>query len=148
MNAPQQEGTMTVINTRIHVQTRGNCDFTDITEQVARKVEDSGVEDGTVTLFVPGSTAGLTTIEYERGALSDLENLWERLVPTNIPYLHNERWADDNGYSHMRASLLGASLVVPFVNKRLTLGTWQQIILADFDNRPRSRNIILQIIGE
>jgi secondary thiamine-phosphate synthase enzyme len=139
---------MTVINTRIHVQTRGNCDFTDITEQVAQKVEDSGVEDGTVTIFVPGSTAGLTTIEYERGALSDLEKMWERLVPRNIPYRHDERWGDGNGYSHVRASLLGASLVVPFVNKRLTLGTWQQIILADFDNRARSRNIVLQIMGE
>jgi len=143
-----QEVTMTVINARIRVQTRGSCDFIDITEQVARKVEDSGVEDGTVTVFVGGSTAALTTIEYERGALSDLEKMWERLVPRDIPYRHNERWNDDNGYSHVRASLLGASLVVPFVNKRLTLGTWQQIILAEFDNRPRSRNIVLQIMGE
>ena len=137
-----------VTNARIHVQTKGNCDFIDITDQVARKVEDSGVKDGTVTIFVAGSTAGLTTIEFERGVLSDLESMWERLVPRNIAYRHDATWGDGNGYSHVRASLLGASLVVPFVNKRLTLGTWQQIILADFDNRARSRDIVLQIMGE
>jgi len=137
-----------VTNTRIHVQTKGNCDFIDITDQVARKVEDSGVKDGTVTVFVAGSTAGLTTIEFERGVLSDLESMWERLAPRNIAYRHDATWGDGNGYSHVRASLLGASLVVPFVNKRLTLGTWQQIILADFDNRARSRDIVLQIMGE
>ena len=137
-----------VTNTRIHVQTKGNCDFIDITDQVARKVEDSGVKDGTVTVFVAGSTAGLATIEFERGVLSDLESMWERLVPRNIAYRHDATWGDGNGYSHVRASLLGASLVVPFVNKRLTLGTWQQIILADFDNRARSRDIVLQIMGE
>ena len=137
-----------VTNTRIHVQTKGNCDFIDITDQVARKVEDSGMKDGTVTVFVAGSTAGLTTIEFERGVLSDLETMWERLVPRNINYRHDATWGDGNGYSHVRASLLGASLVVPFVNKRLTLGTWQQIILADFDNRARSRDIVLQIMGE
>ena len=137
-----------VTNARIHVQTKGNCDFIDVTDQVARKVEDSGVKDGTVTVFVAGSTAGLTTIEFERGVLSDLDSMWERLVPRNITYRHDATWGDGNGYSHVRASLLGASLVVPFVNKRLTLGTWQQIILADFDNRPRSRDIVLQIMGE
>ena len=137
-----------VTNTRIHVQTKGNCDFIDITDQVARKVEDSGMKDGTVTVFVAGSTAGLTTIEFERGVLSDLDSMWERLVPRNMTYRHDATWGDGNGYSHVRASLLGASLVVPFVNKRLTLGTWQQIILADFDNRARSRDIVLQIMGE
>ena len=137
-----------VTHTSIHVQTRGNCDFIDITDNVAQKVEQSGVSNGTVTIFVAGSTAGLTTIEFERGVLSDLESMWERLVPKNIAYRHDATWGDGNGYSHVRASLLGASLVVPFVNKRLTLGTWQQIILADFDNRPRSRDIVLQIMGE
>jgi len=137
-----------VKNTSIHVQTRGNCDFIDITDRVAQKVEQSSVSDGTVTIFVAGSTAGLTTIEFERGVLTDLEAMWERLVPRNINYCHDATWGDGNGYSHVRASLLGASLVVPFVNKRLTLGTWQQIILADFDNRARSRDIVLQIMGE
>jgi len=137
-----------VTTTRIYVQTKGNCDLIDITDKVARKVEESGVSDGTVTIFVAGSTAGLTTIEYERGVLSDLESMWERLIPKNIAYRHDATWGDGNGFSHVRASLLGASLVVPFVNKRLTLGTWQQIILADFDNRPRSRDIVLQIMGE
>ena len=137
-----------VTNTHIHVQTKGDCDLIDITYQVARKIEESGVNDGTVTIFVAGSTAGLTTIEYEHGVLSDLESMWEILVPKNMVYRHDATWGDGNGYSHVRASLLGASLVVPFVNKRLTLGTWQQIILADFDNRARSRDIVLQIMGE
>jgi len=137
-----------VSHTSIHVQTKGNCDFIDITDKVAQKVEQSGVSNGTVTIFVAGSTAGLTTIEFERGVLNDLESMWERLVPRSITYHHDATWGDGNGYSHVRASLLGASLVVPFVNKRLTLGTWQQIILADFDNRARSRDIVLQIMGE
>lgn len=137
-----------VTNTSIHVKTKGNCDFIDITDKVEQKVAESGIKDGIVTVFVAGSTAGLTTIEFERGVLSDLENMWERLVPRNITYRHDATWGDGNGYSHVRASLLGASLVVPFVNKKLTLGTWQQIILADFDNRPRSRDIVLQIMGE
>lgn len=137
-----------VTNTRIHVRTKGNCDFIDITDKVEQKVAESGIRDGTVTVFVAGSTAGLTTIEFERGVLSDLESMWERLVPRNITYRHDATWGDGNGYSHVRASLLGASLVVPFVNKRLMLGTWQQIILADFDDRPRSRDIVLQIMGE
>ena len=137
-----------VKNTSIHIQTKGNCDFIDITDKVAQKVGQSGVSNGTVTIFVAGSTAGLTMIEYERGVLIDLASMWERLVPRNMVYRHDATWGDGNGYSHVRASLLGASLVVPFVNKRLTLGTWQQIILADFDNRARSRDIVLQIIGE
>jgi secondary thiamine-phosphate synthase enzyme len=120
----------------------------DITRQVAREVEASPVSDGTATLFVPGSTGGLTTIEYEKGVLGDLREMWERTAPRDIPYRHDAAWGDGNGHSHVRAALLGPSLVVPFVNKRLTLGTWQQIILVDFDNRPRSRDIVLQIMGE
>ena len=137
-----------VTNTRIRVQTKGNCDLIDITDQVARKIDESKVNDGIVTIFVAGSTAGLTTIEFERGVLSDFQSMWERLVPRDIPYRHDAAWGDGNGFSHLRSSLLGPSLVVPFVNKKLTLGTWQQIILADFDNRPRSREIVLQIMGE
>jgi secondary thiamine-phosphate synthase enzyme len=137
-----------VTNTHIHVQTNGDCDLIDITRDVAREVEASPVGDGTVTLFVAGSTAGLTTIEFERGALSDFRQMWDRTAPRDIPYRHDAAWGDGNGHSHVRSSLLGPSLVVPFVSKRLTLGTWQQIILVDFDNRPRSRDIVLQIMGE
>ena len=138
-----------MISTRkISLQTQGRCDIIDITPQVEQQIGGTEVSQGTVTIFVAGSTAGVTTIEFESGALSDFQDMWERSVPTNIPYSHDQRWGDGNGYSHVRASLLGASLVVPFNNKKLILGTWQQIILVDFDNRPRSRQIILQIMGE
>ena len=137
-----------VVTKKISLQTKGNCDIADITPQVEQHLAEIEVNNGTVTLFVAGSTAGLSTIEFEPGVLYDFESMWERNVPQNIPYNHDRRWGDGNGYSHVRASLLGASLVVPFNNKRLTLGTWQQIVLVDFDNRPRSRQIILQIMGE
>ena len=137
-----------IVSSSIGFQTKGDCDIVDITPQVARQVAESGVNSGTVTVFVPGSTAGVTTIEYESGLVDDLQQVWEKMVPRNIPYSHDRRWGDGNGYSHVRASLLGASLVVPFNDNRLMLGTWQQIVLVDFDNRPRSRQIILQIMGE
>lgn len=137
-----------VIGKRINVQTKGHCDLIDITRQVAEQISESGVDNGTVTLFVAGSTAGLSTIEFESGLLSDFRDMWQRTVPQDITYRHDQRWGDGNGFSHVRASLLGASLVVPFIGKKLTLGTWQQIILVDFDNRPRSREIVLQIMGE
>jgi secondary thiamine-phosphate synthase enzyme len=139
---------MTVVTKDITLQTKGNCDILDMTSQVARKVEESGVNSGTVTLFISGSTAGITTIEYEPRLLSDFESMWDRVIPQNIPYEHNKTWGDGNGHSHVRASMLGASLTIPFVNKRLTLGTWQQIVFLDFDNRPRSRKMVLQIMGE
>jgi secondary thiamine-phosphate synthase enzyme len=101
-----------------------------------------------VTVFVAGSTAGVTTIEFESGLLADFKNMWEKMVPRGVPYDHDSRWGDGNGFSHVRASLLGPSLVVPFSERKLTLGTWQQIVFADFDNRPRSRQIVLQIMGE
>ena len=137
-----------VIGKTINVQTKGHCDLIDITRQVAEQIDESGVDNGTVTLFVAGSTAGLSTIEFESGLLSDFQDMWQRTVPQDITYRHDQRWGDGNGFSHVRASLLGASLVVPFIGKKLTLGTWQQIILVDFDNRPRSRQIVLQIMGE
>ena len=120
----------------------------DVTSQVAREVEQSGVSNGTVTLFISGSTAGVTTIEYEPGLLGDFKNMWDRVIPRDIPYEHNKAWGDGNGHSHVRASMLGASLTIPFVEKRLTLGTWQQIVFIDFDNRSRSRKMVLQIMGE
>ena len=120
----------------------------DITSQVAKEVQESGVNNGTVTLFITGSTAGITTIEYEPRLLSDFKNMWDRVIPQDIPYEHNKTWGDGNGHSHVRAAMLGASLTIPFVNKRLTLGTWQQIVFIDFDNRSRSRKMVLQIMGE
>lgn len=132
----------------IHVNTEGNCDVIDITHPVIEAVADSGLSSGTVTVFVPGSTAGVTTIEFESGAVNDLKEVFSRLVPENDFYAHNARWGDGNGHSHIRASILGPSISIPFSSSRLILGTWQQIILVDFDNRPRDREIILQILGE
>jgi len=137
-----------VVTKQISLQSKGNCDIIDITSQVAEQLAGAEINNGTVTLLVAGSTAGISTIEYEPGLLSDFKSMWERNVPRNIPYNHDRAWGEGNGFSHVRASLLGASLVVPFNNKNLTLGTWQQIVLVDFDNRPRSRQIILQIMGE
>jgi secondary thiamine-phosphate synthase enzyme len=139
---------MTVVTKDIALQSKGNCDIIDITSQVVKNVEESGVNNGIVTLFIVGSTAGITTIEYEPNLVSDFENMWDRLIPQNIPYEHNKTWGDGNGHSHVRASTLGASLTIPFVNKRLTLGMWQQIVFVDFDNRSRSRKIIIQVLGE
>ncbi len=115
---------------------------------MAQEVAEADVNSGTATVFISGSTAGVSTIEFESGLLSDFKSMWERLIPQDIRYEHDRAWGEGNGYSHVRASLLGASLVVPFNDKRLTLGTWQQIVLVDFDNRPRSRQIIMQIMGE
>ena len=137
-----------VVTKKISLQTKGNCDIINITPQVEQQVAETDINNGTATLFVAGSTAGISTIEFESGVLSDFQSMWERNIPQNIPYNHDRRWGDGNGYSHVRASLLGASLVIPFNDKRLTLGTWQQIVLVDFDNRPRSRQIILQIMGD
>ncbi|MFQ5997044.1 MAG: secondary thiamine-phosphate synthase enzyme YjbQ [Dehalococcoidales bacterium] len=137
-----------VVTKQISLQSKGNCDLIDITSQVAEQLAGTEINNGTVTLFITGSTAGITTIEFESGLVSDFQSMWERNVPKNIPYKHDRAWGEGNGYSHVRASLLGASLVIPFHNKRMTLGTWQQIVLVDFDNRPRSRQITLQIMGE
>jgi len=139
---------MTVVTKSITFKTKGNCDMIDITAQVAGEVKQSEVNDGLVTLFISGSTAGITTIEYESKLLGDFRNMWDRVIPQNIPYEHNKTWGDGNGHSHVRASMLSASLTIPFAGKRLTLGTWQQIVFIDFDNRSRSRELVLQIMGE
>lgn len=120
----------------------------DITGPVAARIRESGVKSGIVTVFCPGSTSALTTIEYESGALSDLQRLFDEIAPPDRDYAHNLRWGDGNGHSHVRAALLGPSLVVPFVEGDLQLGTWQQIVFVDFDNRPRSRQLVVQIVGE
>jgi len=132
----------------ISLDTLGNADIHDITVQVASHIAQSGLKDGTVTIFCPSSTSGLTTIEFESGAISDLKRLFEEIIPSNREYAHNARWGDGNGHSHIRASLLGPSLTIPFAKGHLLLGTWQQIIYVDFDNRPRKRELILQVIGE
>ena len=139
---------MTVITKSITFKTKGNCDIIDITAQVTGEVKQSEVNNGAVTLFISGSTAGITTIEYESRLLGDFKDMWDRVIPQNIPYEHNKTWGDGNGHSHVRASMLGASLTIPFAGKRLTLGTWQQIVFIDFDNRSRSRELVLQIMGE
>ena len=137
-----------VITSKISLQTKGNGDSIDITSQIQDEIDSNNINSGTVTVFVSGSTAGLTTIEYEPGVVSDFEEMFERIIPKGMKYEHDRAWGDGNGHSHVRASLLGPSLVLPFSNKRLILGTWQQIILVDFDNRPRSRQVVLQIMGE
>ncbi len=137
-----------VVHKRIALKTRGDGDVIDITPEVARGISDSGISDGIATVFVVGSTAGITTIEHEDRLVSDFKRMWERIIPENMSYEHSLTWGDANGHSHVRASLLGASLTIPFVNKELTLGTWQQVVLVDFDNRPRSRQLVLQLLGE
>jgi len=130
------------------VNTRGYCDILDVTRQVVSDIAESGIVAGVATVFVGGSTAGVTTIEYESGAVSDLKAAIERAAPSNIPYNHDARWGDGNGFSHVRAALLGPSLSVPLANANLALGTWQQIVVVDFDNKSRRRNVSVTVVGE
>lgn len=139
---------MSVESRTLTLQTKGNADILDITGQVSQAVQGTRLSNGTITVFCPSATSALTTIEYESGCLSDLRRLFDEIVEPTRHYAHNARWGDGNGHSHVRAALLGPSLTVPFVNGRLTLGTWQQIIFVDFDNRHRRRELVLQIIGE
>lgn len=137
-----------VVTGQIKLDTRGHGQVVDITDDVNLQVRNSGLTNGVVTLFVPSSTSALTTLEFEQGAVYDLQRLFDRLAPADIDYRHNLRWGDGNGHAHVRHALLGPSLAVPFVGAKLTLGTWQQIVLVDFDNRPRSRAVVAQIMGE
>jgi secondary thiamine-phosphate synthase enzyme len=139
---------MSVKTLTINLNTKGNADIQDITNQVSQAVAESGLNDGVVMVFTPSSTSGLTTIEYESGCVSDLRRLFDEIIDPARDYAHNARWGDGNGHSHVRAALLGASFSVPFVNRRLTLGTWQQIIFIDFDNRQRRRELVVQMMGE
>ena len=136
-----------ISNSTLSFETSGDTDVIDITSHVSRKVDDSGLTEGRVLVFVPGSTAAVTTIEYESGAVRDLKDAIERIAPIGIPYRHDARWGDGNGYAHVRAALLGPSLNIPLIKGRLVLGTWQQIVLVDFDNRPRDRNVLVSISG-
>lgn len=132
---------------QIEVGTTGGTDILDLTEQVANFVLETGITDGVLVVFTPGSTAGVTTIEYEAGAVADLRRALERVAPVDSDYEHDRRWGDGNGYSHVRSAMVGPSLTVPVVSGRPDLGTWQQIVLCDFDNRPRKRRVRLQIVG-
>jgi len=132
----------------LEVSTRGQGDAHDLTKRIATTVADSGLTAGTVTAFVVGSTAAITTIEFEPGAVADLNRVFDQLAPRHADYQHHLRWGDDNGSSHVRAALLGPSLTIPVINGDLALGTWQQIMLIEFDTRPRKREIVVQMMGE
>jgi len=138
---------MKVVTKEINLNTKGETDIIDITSKIQGCINSTDVKDGVVTIFVTGSTGGITTIEYEPGLIKDIKEALERIAPRHGEYFHDARWGDGNGYAHVRAALTGASLTIPFSNQKLLLGTWQQIIFLDFDNRPRNRTIILQIIG-
>ncbi len=133
---------------RLRLTTQGNADVHDVTTAVARAVAESGLQKGIVTVFSPSSTSALTTIEFEPGAVADLKRLFDEIISPNREYRHNLRWGDGNGHSHVRASLLGPSITVPFVERKLTLGTWQQIVFVDFDIESRHRELVVQIVGE
>lgn len=139
---------MTVVTKSIKLNTRGNTDVIDITNQVSVILSEVGLNNGIVIVFCPSSTSAVTTIEFEEGCVSDLRRLFDEIVNPTRNYAHNAAWGDGNGHSHVRAAVLGASFTVPFVNGKLTLGTWQQIIYVDFDIHPRRRELVLQIMGE
>jgi secondary thiamine-phosphate synthase enzyme len=139
---------MRISTSKITEKTAGFCDIIDITAKIKEFIEQTKFRHGLVSVFVAGSTAGITTIEYEPGLVQDLKELVEKLIPSDRRYHHDDRWGDDNGFSHLRASLFGPSVNIPVENGRPLLGTWQQVILLDFDNRPRTREIIVQLIGE
>lgn len=139
---------MTIVNDSLSIETRGDSDMIDLTDRLTLLLQKHRLKNGHMIVFVPGSTAGITTIEYEPGLKKDFSLLMERLIPRNARYFHEETWNDGNGHSHVRASLVGPSITVPFGAGKLLLGTWQQIVLVDYDNRPRSRDLVIQFVGE
>jgi len=139
---------MKMITRRIHKTTTGNGDFVDITPEVAGMVKESGMLQGNALVFVVGSTGAITTFEFEPGLIADMKDVYQRIAPSGTHYYHDDTWGDANGFSHVRASLAGPSLTVPFDRGELLLGTWQQIVLAEFDNRPREREVVIQMTGE
>jgi secondary thiamine-phosphate synthase enzyme len=139
---------MTISTLTLRVETKKESDIVNLTETVQSAIDESGIKSGLATVFVPGSTASITTTEFEPGAFTDLPAALERFSPTRADYAHHQTWGDDNGRSHVRASILGPSLSIPFQDSRLMLGTWQQIVLVELDTRPRRREIVLQILGE
>jgi secondary thiamine-phosphate synthase enzyme len=139
---------MSVQHHELRLATRGDGDMHDLTSNVASLVRESGVTDGIVTVFAPGATAGVTTIEFEPGLRQDFPEAMDRFAPRDIPYAHDETWHDGNGHSHVRASTIGPSLTVPVAAGKLVLGTWQQIVLVDFDNRARDRRVVITVMGD
>ena len=139
---------MKVITKQLNLRTRGTGDLINITDEIQKNLQETGLNEGSVTVFVVGSTAAITTFEYEPGLISDVKELYEKLVSSTKSYAHDETWGDANGFSHLRAALQGPSLVIPFNSGRLILGTWQQVVLAEFDTRSRQRRVVLQFIGE
>lgn len=139
---------MAVETMSLRFETLGDAHMTEITAETQEAIHQSEIQHGIATLFIPGSTAALTTIEFEEGAIKDFNRLFDEIAHPERDYAHNERWGDGNGHSHVRAALLGPSLTVPFAEGKLLLGQWQQIIFVDFDNRPRSRVVVVQVIGE
>ena len=137
-----------IVTKYIQFETQGNSDIIDITADISHVVIESGIRSGVAVIFVPGATGAITTIEYEPGLINDMMDALERLAPESIEYAHNLKWGDGNGHSHIRASFIGPSLTVPFSEGRLALGTWQQIVFLDMDNRPRGRKLVVQIMGE
>lgn len=137
-----------IFSDTISFRTKGSIDIVDITDRVVAVLERSEIRNGLVTVFCPGSTAAVTTIEYESGVIKDLQKAIEEIVPSNIPYEHDRRWGDGNGFSHVRAALMKPSLTVPLIDGKLSLGTWQQIVFIDFDNRERRRDLLIHAIGE
>jgi secondary thiamine-phosphate synthase enzyme len=133
---------------QIEIQTRGHCDVKDVTKLVQQALSKSGLQEGQATVFVAGSTAGVTTVEFEPGLVKDLNEFFQKIIPEGPEYHHHATWGDDNGSSHVRAALLKPSLNVPFMNGRLLLGTWQQVVVVDFDTRERRRPVIFQFMGE
>lgn len=139
---------MKVLSDTIQLHSEGEGDIIDMTLQLSNTVEESKIKNGTVTIFVSGSTAAVTTIEYEPGLVHDFPEMLSRIVPKDIEYEHDNTWHDGNGHSHIRSSLIGPSLTIPIIGGKLTLGTWQQVVLLEMDTRSRNRTVILQIIGE
>lgn len=139
---------MRIVNGRIEIETKGDGDLIDLTAEVARILGETGLAAGSVTVFIVGSTAAVATFEYEPGMVRDMRELYAKLVPRNKRYAHDETWGDANGFSHLRAALQGPSLTVPFEGGKLLLGTWQQVVLVEFDNRPRHRQVVVQVMGE
>ncbi|MFC1538713.1 secondary thiamine-phosphate synthase enzyme YjbQ [Candidatus Latescibacterota bacterium] len=139
---------MSIVTKNVEFDTNGHAEALDITPNMLETLKETGLKNGVLTIFVPGSTGALTTIEYEPGLIRDIEELWERTIPSGIKYNHDMAWGDGNGHSHVRAALLGPSLSIPFSAGRFTLGTWQQVVFIDFDNRARTRKLVLQFIGE
>lgn len=139
---------MKIINETIRLDTKGSPDLINITEKISDLLDSCGLKQGNLTVFVIGSTAAITTFEYEPGLIQDMQDLYEKIIPSDRHYAHDDTWGDANGYSHVRSALQGPSLTIPFKDTKLLLGTWQQVVLAEFDNRPRQRQIVVQIMGE